>query len=519
MSDSAKEQPESGRRMSVLAATAAMLSLYLASGLACGGAGAGAPCQSHSECDDSYQCLAQVCSPKCTRNSDCGDGFQCNEAGVCNRVFANLGDPCGSEWDCEIGQSCVLEHGDSNDDQKLESSCQEQGEGGRVGSTCIADDDCRDSLCSLGHCSQLCRITDDCPDGNRCESIPRVLGVDDSAFFAGCIEDTSVLSTTIAMSESSGTLRIPVPSSAESFAIVAEVSDKIHLVGVTRVDSPSDFLLFRESDSFEGFLANPIRYARSKEVSTLIFPSNGVQEIEPGVYDVEIEASLPPFGPGTAVPKVSVHYKLRDSHILDLTFYFLNLEDHPCKESMGIDNLDKSSAKNSDVFQDEYLGEIHNIFGYANIVFPEEPEYVNLKRERPDLDGITDEQDLRDLFRLADNEDGLAIFFVRSLPSDGVQTLGTTIPGPPRTPGGPSSGIVVALDSLCYRSWTTLARITAHSMAGQMGLWNNRDPHGITDPIGDSDSSTGNLMYFGEFGGTELSEGQRRVLSLYPGLR
>lgn len=486
--------------------------------MACGGGGAGAPCTNHSDCDSAYQCLASVCSPRCETNGECGDGYQCDGQGLCTLVISNVGDSCESEWDCALGQSCVLEAGDPDGDEKLESNCQLEGEGGNVGSECTKDDDCRNRLCSLGHCSQLCVGDEDCPDGNRCESIPRVVQ-DDDAFFSGCLQNTSVLSTKIPMDGPVERLKIPVPSSAQSFAVVAEVGDDSHLVGTTRVVSPSGQLLFRESDSFAEFLSNPIRYARSNRVSTLMFPSDGIREIEAGIYEIDVEASLPPFGPGTAVPDVTVHYKLSQSRILDLTFYFVNLEDHPCQASMGMAKLDAASAASSDVFQEEYLEEIHRIFSEsdARIQFPEAAVYKDIKRA--DLDGITSEERLRELFELATNEQGLAIFFVRSLPTDGVQTLGTTIPGPPRTPGGSSSGIAVSIDTLCYRSWETLARVTAHTMAGQMGLWNNRDPEGIADPIADSDSSTNNLMYFGEFGGTELSDGQSRVLSLYPGLR
>lgn len=489
--------------------------------LACGGGGAGAPCANHGDCDDAYQCLAQVCSPRCDRNSDCGDGYQCESSGLCKIVSSELGDSCASEWDCGLGQSCTLDIADPNGDSQLASTCQAQGEGGNVGSLCAQDEDCRNNLCTLGHCSQVCAVREDCPETSFCDSIPRILQNTDWAYFDGCLPLTSTLTTHLNLEKSGPTqnLRIPVPASAESFSIVSKVDDSSHLVGVTRVVAPNSQLLFNNPESLEDFLASPIRYARSKEVSTLTFPSDGVQPIQHGVFDVKVEASLPPFGAGTATPDISVHYKLNKSRILDLTFYFADLEDHPCEVQMGGAPITAESAQNSEVFKEQYLAEITRIFEKAGIIVEPQATYQDISPKRPDLDGITSDADLRKLFQTATNEKGIAIFLVRSLPSDGVQTLGTSIPGPPRTPGTSSSGIAVSMDSLCYRSWESLARVTAHSIAGQMGLWNNRDPDGITDPIGDSDRSTENLMYFGEFGGTELSAGQSRVLGLYPGLR
>jgi hypothetical protein len=74
------------------------------------------------------------------------------------------------------------------------------------------------------------------------------------------------------------------------------------------------------------------------------------------------------------------------------------------------------------------------------------------------------------------------------------------------------------MDTLCYRDWHALARITAHSLGRQMGLYHNRAPDGAPDTISDSDESIENLMYFGDFGGSQLSDGQRDVLRRYPGL-
>ena len=55
-----------------------------------------------------------------------------------------------------------------------------------------------------------------------------------------------------------------------------------------------------------------------------------------------------------------------------------------------------------------------------------------------------------------------------------------------------------------------------------MGLFRNREPDDVAthvDPIADSDESLDNLMHWSEFGGTALSEGQRKILQASPVLR
>ena len=83
--------------------------------------------------------------------------------------------------------------------------------------------------------------------------------------------------------------------------------------------------------------------------------------------------------------------------------------------------------------------------------------------------------------------------------------------------------IVIGLDTLCFRSWQQLARLTAHEIARYMGLSHNielaTDDMGMPyhDLIGDTpesgDETTNNLMFFSELGGTDISPGQRDILT------
>jgi hypothetical protein len=78
---------------------------------------------------------------------------------------------------------------------------------------------------------------------------------------------------------------------------------------------------------------------------------------------------------------------------------------------------------------------------------------------------------------------------------------------------------VIGLDTLCYRSWQDVARLTAHEIARYMGLYDNVEIDQNVDPILDSDTSSSNLMFYSELGGTDLSNGQRDILSRSPVLR
>jgi hypothetical protein len=454
--------------------------------------------------------------PRCTENRECGDGYQCSPNGLCNLVESAIGDACVSEWECGLGQGCVLDEALVGTQPVLAATCQEQGTGGNFGAECANDSECRNSLCTLGQCSLVCQLSEDCPRDNRCSLIPRII-TGDNALFYGCLPSTGVVKHKIPMTESSARLSIPVPSDTHSIAIVSQVDDDLHVVGATRVVAPTGGLLFSGDSSPELLVANPIRYIRQRRISTMLIPNSDSPEVEleTGIYQVDMEASLPPFGPGTAIPEVTVFYKMDTGRTLDIDFYFLDLGDHPCISEFGVETLNAANAAVATTFQDEYLTEFENILSQANI----DTGIIRYHDvERADLDGLVDD-DLADLLRLAQNETGIAIFFVRSMDPSGVQALIGGVPGPPMSPGTSASGIAISADTLCYRSWTKLARVTAHSAATQMGLWNNRNPEGIPDPIDDTDGDIENLMFFGEFGGTDLTPGQVNVLGRYPGLR
>jgi hypothetical protein len=287
------------------------------------------------------------------------------------------------------------------------------------------------------------------------------------------------------------------------------------MVGATRVVAPDGALLYAAPRRAEDFHENPIRYEPGLAVSTLLVSNTPSVKLQVGAYTVDVESRLPDGGDGTAVPRLRVLYKMDTGATLDLHFHFLDLSAHPCSETFDGGRLDAASAQVSAGFA-AYLAELAAVFDAAGVHLGD-ITYHDIT-DRDDLDGVERDR-VGELFVRAEQESGVNVFFVRSIAPAGVQAVVGATPGPPRTAGTPASGVAIGMDTLCYRNWLQLARISAHAIARQMGLYYNRDPAGHPDTIADSDESATNLMFFGDLGGTSLSSGQGEVLRRYPGLR
>jgi hypothetical protein len=440
----------------------------------------------------------------------------CETTGVCREVRSNVGDECVRELDCGPGQACVLDAEDFDANGVLAATCQLNRPGSTSGAPCSVDGDCRNELCAIGHCTSLCAQDQDCPLDLACTTIPRPLGEGATAVFSGCMQAGGVLEVEHRPIAPYQELAIPVPSSARSFAVVTSVEAEGILVGADRVLSPTGELLYQKPQFPEEFFGNAIRHTPALGIATLLVPNTPLVSLSVGVYNVTVGAFLPQGGPATDIPKVRVFYKLDDASRLDLHFYFLNLQDHPCGAALDVGRLDATSAQTSASFQDVYLTRLRELIDSAGLTAGD-LTYTNLG-DRPELDGLALE-DLPRLVRLSTSPTGVNVFLVRSIDPEGIQAITSGAPGPPNIAGTQASGIAISMDVLCYRSWDTLARVSAHAIARQMGLFHNREPEGFGDPIPDSDASSDNLLFFGEFGGTTLSSGQRDVLRRYPGLR
>ena len=495
----------------------ALLCLILA---ACSSGGVGDHCGDPGDCDSSLQCVQHVCVPRCTRAPDCGDGYACDKDGICRLATGQPGDACTSEVDCAPGLACELVDASIRSGH-LVASCAPENPTGAAGATCALDTDCRDGTCALGHCVDLCRDTRDCAEGTSCTQIPRVEAM--GALFGGCLQSRGTLRWTIPVAGPSAAITLPVPASARSVAVTFAVDDDRQKVGALQVVSPSGHVLVDSSPgSTLDFYTSPVRHRPEFGQSVLAMPSSPrpppQSPLETGAYTLDVSSLRPSQTgvdlPGTETPTATAVVKLDDSVVLDLHFYFLNLDDHPCSAVLGA-SLDAQLAQSSTLFQNDFLGQLRQIFERGGVSIGT-TTYENL-RDHPELDGL-DVANAPALFALGAHETGINVFFVRTLAPVGLQAYGPN-PGPAGLASTRQSGIVVALDTLCYRSWQTVARITAHELARYMGLYENIDLDAHADPIDDSDMSSDNLMFYSELGGASLSAGQRSILTHSPVLR
>lgn len=492
----------------------------------CGGgdAGLGESCANTEDCQSAFQCVNDVCVHRCQRSPECGDGYACGEDGICRLAQGKPGDTCRAEIDCGPGLSCQLDGAALDDENRLLASCTATAAGRPSGSECFVDRDCRNGTCALGHCIDLCGQNRDCAVGNACMAIPRVEAF--GALFGGCLPSSGNIVWTIPVVVPTTAILMPVPSEASYASLVFEVDDPQQQVGATRVVAPSGHALYSRCPSPQTecsaseveaqFYANGVRHAPQVGLSVLAMPSSPSIELETGVYYVQAQSFRPNGDAGTAIPKITAVVRIGSGGSLDLHLHFLDLSGHPCQDAFNNAPLTAQSAAKAAFFRDDFLAPLRGIFTRGGISFGS-ITYHDIKNY-PELDSL-DIASAGKLLELGKHSKGINVFFVRTLSPVGLQGFGPS-PGPAGLAHTTKSGIVIGLDTLCYRSWQQLARLAAHEIARYMGLYRNVEVDTRwRDPIIDSDNAPENLMFFSELGGSELSTGQLNILTRSPVLR
>ncbi len=496
----------------------------------------GAPCSDNGGCDSALQCVAQVCVPRCQRAPECGDGYACDNDGLCVLATGENGDACHSEVDCAPGLSCQINNGTSVDENKrLLASCTAQNTGKPANAPCDLDSECRNGTCALGRCVDLCTETRDCGAGNTCMTTPRVAAPSNGQLFDACLPRAGNIVWSLPTSGPESDVLLPVPTGARSATVVFRVDDTAQHVGARTVWAPSDEFASPSYEkpcvpqgpvdpqcnttlALEQFFRNSIRHQPEPGQSVLQIPSSSAAQLEPGAYRIAASSFRTNGLVGSAIPRVTAILKMDTAVNLDLHFHFLDLADHPCADSFGGVRLDAARAQEAPFFQTTFLGELRTIFAGAGLALGQST-YED-RGDHPDLDALALD-DAPALFSLGTHAQGIDIFFVRSLSPVGLQAFGPN-PGPAGLAGSRQSGIAIGVDTLCYRSWEQLARLTAHEVARYMGLYHNVelevDEHpnwrdGIFDTDPEPGRETTNLMFFSEFGGTEVTAGQREILT------
>jgi hypothetical protein len=514
--------------LSVLAAVA------LAMGCSGGDGDLGDSCSQHGDCQSRYQCVQNVCVNRCQRSPECGDGYRCDDDHLCQLAEGKVGDSCTSEIDCGPGLSCQFDSMlDSNG--QLRASCTATQEGRPAGSTCFGDEECRNGTCDLGRCVDLCtseeRGSRDCAVGNSCMTVPRVDAY--GAPYEGCLPSGGNITWTIPVVSPQPSFLFPIPSEASFASLVFDVDDPQQKVGALAVTSPSGAQLITKCeddpscrtspDDPETVLrhqyAQPVRHMPELGQSVLAMPSNPDIPLETGVYYVIAATKRPgPMGGLGSIPKVTAVVRIGSGGSLDLHLHFLDLQDHPCAAAFKDLTLNAATAANEEFFRGGFLVKLGAILSSSANITIASVTYDDIL-DHPDLDTL-DVTRAGQLLKLGTNPRGINVFFVRSLSPAGIQAFGPG-PGPAGLGGTKRSGIVIGIDSLCYRSWDDLARLTAHEIARYMGLYHNVEVNSQrTDPIDDSNEQPDNLMFYSGLGGGEfLSDKQKRILVRSPVLR
>ncbi len=478
----------------------------------------GDPCGGHGDCDGNLQCSTGVCVPRCARAPECGDGYACDNDGICILAAGQPGDGCESEVDCAPGLSCQID-GAAVQDGHLLASCTAQLDGKPAGGECASDAECRNGTCGLGQCIDLCTLTRDCAAGYSCMEVPRIEA--SGSLFVGCLPSSGNIVWSLPTSAPTTTFLLPVPSAARFASLIFSVDDLQQSVGAQRLESPSGQLLYErpcdatepDCDPVAEFYANLVRHEPELGQSVISFPSTPTAPLETGAYRVQTSSFRRSGSVGSAIPHITAVLRIDTATLLDLRFHFLDLDAHVCQSEMGGARFDATEARTAPFFQDDFVSELRGIFahggiGLGNLTYDD-------VLDRPDLDELAAE-DVGKLLSLGTGTTGIDVFFVRALSPVGLQAFGPN-PGPAGVARTRQSGIVIGLDTLCYRSWTQLARLTAHEVARFMGLQHNveLDANGRPwpDKIDDTDESPANLMFYSELGGTDISPGQRDVLS------
>jgi hypothetical protein len=439
-----------------------------------------------------------------------------------------------SEVECQAGLSCQIQGAAVDSSNRPLSSCTAENPSRPAGAPCDTNADCRNGTCALGHCVDLCQTTRDCGSVTSCVKIPFA----NNAAYLGCLPLHGTVTWSLPVDTPSYEVLLPVPEGARSAELVMTVDDASQEVGATRVLSPAGTRIYTlpcsplgpseppcdQVRTLDEYFGNEIRHLPAFGQSVLAIPTGATSTISTGIYQVELSSLRSNGTPGSAIPRVSAVVQLGRGVTLDLHFFFLNLDDHPCAAMTDHATLDASAAQTAEFFQTDYLDELRTVFGGAGLVLST-PTYNDIK-DHPELDGL-DVAGAGALLSLGTFATGINVFFVRSLSPIGLQAFGPN-PGPAGIAGSPQSGIVIALDTLCYRNWTSVARLTAHEIARYMGLYHNVELETAQHPtwrdqLLDSDASTNNLMYFSERfdpstatvlpAGFELSPGQRQILT------
>ncbi|RMG19540.1 MAG: hypothetical protein D6729_04980 [Deltaproteobacteria bacterium] len=402
-------------------------------------------CLTNSDCRSGYVCSGGICDEACSSDAECGGGELCINSAC---VGSGVGQSCSLGSDCPGGLSCYKGGGDgyctqsctSGADCPTGSTCGNLQGNRMCVAACRADVDCgRGQRCTGGACVFPCTSDSQCPDG-YCDTAS---GQCRGAISGGGNMKVIDLGTI----SPGGTYTIPVD--AQTFAFTVEVvgsTGSMYLISSVR--RPDGTELVSSYNPFEGPMrvspgegygavtvpnADDSRLAMTPGNWTFSYMSDYGRSAR-GLIFLKKSSNGRPVG-GTiplhvylapnAIPGVSAATAATNSHVQQaiarVRFYY--------RDQAGID--------------------------FSNI------QYGDVSSTYTD---IRSDSDYKQMFESYGQDDELSVFLVRSITiqgQSGVAGVAGGIPGPARSGGTRSSGVVIEVQNY--------ARMTGDDMAHEMG--------------------------------------------------
>jgi hypothetical protein len=494
-------------------------------------------CTAVTDCRAGYQCFMGGCQPNCGTDDDCGKGYVCT-SGTCT---VKPGDPlgaacmvdddcssqtcfqgkcqqgCARDADCMSTQTCYYNpFGDvkATPTTQIVPICITARGGAALGAACTKDTDCDHGSCQLGMCVEMCATGGDCTrTGTGCADLAIQLDNKTMPALKSCLPTSAVID----FDGTSG--KVPLPSTAQSFAIYSHVEpfDFTLAVGITQLLDPTGTAIYTQPTNATDFAALAVRYIPTEASSTMLVPNSPRVTLMPGVYRFSAATS------GNPVPTVRVYMKLHGgaltSGTVPLNIYYTDLSG-ACRPTTF--NQLQSGAISS------ALNTLTRIYQQVGISFTG-PNYFDVSqavgtstiRVSTSTDPTMQLPDLDMMLQAATTGTsatvGLDVVLLRSITDQNNMQSGVlgVAGGIPTNPvlGTPHSGVVVSMDTLCFGGQSTFGSTIGHELGHSIGLFHNVEQDGSTDPLTDTKSDgQNNLMYWVEDSGQHLSTEQGNVM-------
>src|SRR5262249_21897930 len=160
--------------------------------------------------------------------------------------------------------------------------------------------------------------------------------------YRGCLQSRGALRWSISVQGTSADVLLPIPSRARSVSVYFTINDPTQKVGATHITAPNGTQIL--DPALDYYTNLNVRHRLEDGQSVLQLPvrpdlPNERIQLQTGAYLLTVASKRVGVGdkllPGTATPTMTAVIKVDDGATLDLHFYFLNFDEHPCEQAFG----------------------------------------------------------------------------------------------------------------------------------------------------------------------------------------